>query len=239
MVRDLNRLLAASGSRARAEPPDVAEFLAKHGSFFPGARDARRHHRAAGRADGRHAVAPAVAVARAARRAAGRRSTRCCATTGCAGTSPSWRRTSTSCCPAGSASGYRFGGDQPLGLEGALEQLGRLQALDGLETELDGVGSDRATWPTSTGTEVADLLGADAARDLDALEDLAQQLEQAGYLDRDGDRLELTPRGSRRIGQKVLDDLFARLRQGRVRGPPAGPAGRGGDREETSKPFKQ
>ncbi|HEX2755953.1 MAG TPA: hypothetical protein VHM48_10840, partial [Candidatus Limnocylindrales bacterium] len=50
--------------------------------------------------------------------------------------------------------------------------------------------------------EVRDLLGPDAARDLAALDDLARRLEEAGYLTRDGERLELTPRGSRRIGQK-------------------------------------
>ena len=58
-----------------------------------------------------------------------------------------------------------------------------------------------------------DLLGPDAVRDLDALDDLVEQLERAGYLERDGDRLELTPRATRRIGQKVLDELFARLRR--------------------------
>ena len=56
-------------------------------------------------------------------------------------------------------------------------------------------------------------MGDDAARDLDALDDLARRLEEAGYLTRDGDRLELTPRGTRKIGQQVLDDLFARLKR--------------------------
>ena len=43
----------------------------------------------------------------------------------------------------------------------------------------------------------------------------------------DADHLELTPRGSRRIGQKVLDDLFARLAARRVRRAPrsTAPAG--------------
>ena len=98
--------------------------------------------------------------------------------------------------------------------------------------------ADRATSRTSTATEVADLLGDEAARDLDALDDLAKQLERAGYLDRDGDRLELTPRGSRRIGQKVLDDLFARLRRDAFGGHRVERAGRGGERDETTKPYE-
>ncbi len=114
--------------------------------------------------------------------------------------------------PDGLGDRVRFGGDQPLGLESALEQLGRLQALDRLEAELEGVGGDHDLADIDRG-DVRELLGPDAARDLDALEDLARRLEQAGYLDREGGRMELTPRGSRRIGQKVLDDLFARLRK--------------------------
>ena len=86
--------------------------------------------------------------------------------------------------------------------------------------------------------EVRDLLGDDAVRDLDALDDLARRLEEAGYLTRDGDRLELTPRGSRQIGQKVLDDLFARLQRDAFGGHRLDRGGRGGEREETTKPFE-
>jgi uncharacterized protein with von Willebrand factor type A (vWA) domain len=124
-----------------------------------------------------------------------------------------------------------------MGLDAALAQLGRLQALDRLEGQLDGAGG-----PSDLGqidrAEVADLLGNDAARDLDALEDLADRLEQAGYLEREGDRLELTPRGHRRIGQKVLDELFSRLDRDAFGGHRMDRAGHGGEREETSKPFE-
>jgi len=75
-------------------------------------------------------------------------------------------------------------------------------------------------------------------RDLDQLDAVARRLEDAGYLTRRGDRLELTPRGSRRIGQKVLDDLFARLRRDAFGGHRLDRAGRGGEREETAKPYE-
>ena len=55
---------------------------------------------------------------------------------------------------------------------------------------------------------------------------------------RDGERLELTPRGSRRIGQKVLDDLFARLQRDAFGGHRIDRGGRGGEREETTKPYE-
>src|SRR4029077_3220241 len=57
-------------------------------------------------------------------------------------------------------------------------------------------------------------------------------------LEREGDRLELTPKGSRRIGQKVLDDLFGRLRRDAFGGHRVDRAGRGGEREETTKPYE-
>jgi uncharacterized protein with von Willebrand factor type A (vWA) domain len=86
--------------------------------------------------------------------------------------------------------------------------------------------------------EVRDLMGDDAVGDLDALDDLARRLEEAGYLTRDGDRLELTPRGTRRIGQQVLDDLFARLKRDAFGGHRIDRRGRGGEREETTKPYE-
>ncbi len=120
----------------------------------------------------------------------------------------------------------RFSGDEPLSLDGALEGIGRLQAMERLEDALSDVEgpSDLASLDRD---EVRDLLGEDGVRDLDALEALAKALEDAGYLTADGDRMELTPRGTRRIGQAVLDDLFARLRARRVRRASAGPIGSG------------
>jgi uncharacterized protein with von Willebrand factor type A (vWA) domain len=139
--------------------------------------------------------------------------------------------------PGGLGDRFRFGGDEPLGLEGALEQIGRLQALDSLEDALTDVESPADVAGLDRG-RVHDLLGDDAVRDLEALDELADRLERAGYLTRQGERLELTPRGSRRIGQKVLDDLFARLRRDAFGGHRIDRAGRGGEREETTKPYE-
>lgn len=138
--------------------------------------------------------------------------------------------------PGGLGEPMPFGGDEPLGLESTLEQLDRLQALDALEGQLDGT-----TGPGELGSidrrQIADLLGPDAVRDLDALDEVTDRLERAGYLERHGKRLELTPRATRRIGQKVLDELFARLKRDAFGGHRLERPGQGGDREETSKPF--
>ena len=139
--------------------------------------------------------------------------------------------------PGGLGERARFTGEPPLGLETALEQLDRLAALDALEGRLDGTTRVGDLGSIDRG-EVRDLLGRDAVRDLDALEDVVAQLERAGYLERRGERLELTPRATRRIGQKVLDELFARLRRDAFGGHRQAAAGHGGEREEVAKPFE-
>src|SRR6187397_274217 len=103
-------------------------------------------------------------------------------------------------------------------------------ALSDVESPADLAAIDR--------DEVRDLLGDDAALELDALDDLARRLEEAGYLTRDGERLELTPRGTRKIGQQVLDDLFARLQRDAFGGHRLDRHGRGGEREETTKAYE-
>ena len=105
----------------------------------------------------------------------------------------------------------------------------RPAALEGIESPGDLTAIDRH--------DVRDLIGEDAERDLDALDDLAKVLEEAGYLERHGERMELTARGARQIGRKVLDDLFARLRKDAFGGHRVERAGRGGEPEETAKPF--
>ena len=139
--------------------------------------------------------------------------------------------------PGGLGDRVSFGGDEPLGLEGALAQIARLQAMDRLEEALSDIKSpgDLAAIDRD---EVRELLGDDAARDLEALDDLTRRLEEAGYLTRDGERLKLTPRGSRRIGQNVLDDLFARLKRDAFGGHRLDRAGRGGERDEATKPYE-
>ncbi|HEY7522754.1 MAG TPA: VWA domain-containing protein [Candidatus Limnocylindrales bacterium] len=236
MVRDLNRLLEQR--LAGDEPSDrqVADFLGRHGAFFPGATSLD---------DIVDQLAQRMAAVQSLLRSL----------------TPEQRAELQSTIdallqddrlrwdlaqlaasldqliPGGLGDRFRFGGDEPLGLEGALEQISRLGALDALEDELTDVVTpgDLARIDRS---DVRELLGDDAVRDLDALDDLARRLEQAGYLARRGQRLELTPRGSRRIGQKVLDDLFARLRRDAFGGHRVDRSGRGGERDETTKPLE-
>ena len=58
---------------------------------------------------------------------------------------------------------------------------------------------------------VRDLLGDDAARSLEQLAELAKMLEEAGLIENKEGRLELTPKGLRKIGSNALRDLFSKL----------------------------
>jgi uncharacterized protein with von Willebrand factor type A (vWA) domain len=127
-------------------------------------------------------------------------------------------------------------GDQPLSLAEAMHLMGVLQEMDELERTLDE--SRRAGSLEGLDPErMRDLVGEDEAAALQQLQDMLQQLEDEGFIRRDGDRLELTSRGIRRIGQKALEDIFSKLQRdgfGRHRLPERGT---GGERVDESKPY--
>ncbi len=233
MVRDLNELIR---EKLAGGEPDAAPFLARHGAFFPGARtfddiiDQLAQRMAAMQSLMRSMNAEQRAELQSMMEALLRDDRLLIDLAQLASNLDMLL-------PGGLGERVPFGGDEPLGLDGALAQIGRLQAMDRLEDTLADVEST-ADLASIDRDEVRDLLGDDAIRDLDALEDLARRLEEAGYLTRDGERLELTPRGNRRIGQKVLDDLFARLQRDAFGGHRLERAGRGGERDDTTKPYE-
>ena len=233
MVRDLNELIR---ERIGGGEPDASEFLAKHGRFFPGAQTFddiidQLAQRMAAMQSLLRSMSPEQRAELQSMMEALLRDDRLLVDLAQLASNLDLLL------PGGLGDRVPFGGDEPLGLEGALAQIARLQAMDQLGDALSDIESP-ADLAAIDRDEVRDLLGDDAARELDALDDLARRLEEAGYLTRDGERLELTPRGSRRIGQKVLDDLFARLQRDAFGGHRIDRAGRGGERDEATKPYE-
>jgi uncharacterized protein with von Willebrand factor type A (vWA) domain len=92
--------------------------------------------------------------------------------------------------------------------------------------------------PSETRRQLRDMLGDDAARSLDQLSQMAQELESRGLVQRDEEGLRLTARGMRRIGQKALGDLFAQLRKDRFGEHAIARRGQRGERAEDSKPYE-
>jgi len=233
MVRDLNELIR---ERIGGGEPDATAFLAEHGRFFPGARTFddiidQLAQRMASMQSLLRSMRPEQRAELQSMMEVLLRDDRLLVDLAQLASNLDLLLS------GGLGDRVSFGGDEPLGLEGALAQITRLQAMDRLEEALSDIESpgDLAAIDRD---EVRELLGDDAARDLEALDDLTRRLEEAGYLTRDGDRLKLTPRGSRRIGQNVLDDLFARLKRDAFGGHRLDRAGRGGERDEATKPYE-
>ena len=133
MVRDLNELMR---QRIAGFEPDVREFLAKHGDFFPGARTFddildQLAERMAAMQSLLRSMTPEQRAELGSMMDALLRDDRL------RWTSPSSRPTSTCCCPVGWGR-MPFSGDQPLGFDGALAQIARLQAMDRLQDALVG-----------------------------------------------------------------------------------------------------
>jgi len=59
-------------------------------------------------------------------------------------------------------------------------------------------------------------LGPEARQQLDRMRQMTEVLEKAGYVERRDRRMELTPRGMRRIGQGALREIFDQLKKSRL-----------------------
>ena len=132
---------------------------------------------------------------------------------------------------------YPFSGDEPMGLVDALAAIDRQQQYDALEEELLGAREPDALDRIDEAL-LRDLAGDDATDDLDQLRELTRALEEAGYLEREGGRLDLTPRAARKLGMRALTDIFSRLRRESLGGHPLPAAGSGGERTDETKRYE-
>ncbi|HVM24278.1 MAG TPA: VWA domain-containing protein [Candidatus Limnocylindrales bacterium] len=132
---------------------------------------------------------------------------------------------------------YPFEGDEPMGLADALAAIDRQQQFDTMEEAL-AAARDPDGLEQVDADALRDLAGDDAIDDLDQLKELARALEDAGYLDREAGRLELTPRAARKLGMRALTDIFSRLRREGFGGHTLPRAGRGGEPTDETKPYE-
>ncbi|MFH1140341.1 MAG: VWA domain-containing protein [Chloroflexota bacterium] len=110
---------------------------------------------------------------------------------------------------------YPFRGEESLTMEQAMELMGQLQGLDELERQVQDVAQTGNIDNLDT-DKVGELLGEEAKRAAEALKRVTEMLEEAGYIKKKGSKLELTPKGIRKIGQKALRELFDQLKRDRV-----------------------
>jgi uncharacterized protein with von Willebrand factor type A (vWA) domain len=132
---------------------------------------------------------------------------------------------------------YDFSGDNPMGFAEAAQMMAELGDLDQLENLLQSATQPGALAEADL-DRARELLGDDAARSLEQLSKLAKQLEEAGLIQNKEGRLELTPRGLRRIGDNALDDLFSKLAKDKLGRHELSSSGIGHERTYETKAYE-
>jgi uncharacterized protein with von Willebrand factor type A (vWA) domain len=135
------------------------------------------------------------------------------------------------------ARGYPFRGDEEVTLGEAMRLMDELQQMDDLERDIRGANGP-ADLERIRPEDVERALGPEAREDLERLRALARKLEEAGYLERDGDELTLTARAIRKIADKALREIFVRLKRDRAGGHAIARRGAGGDQTDEGKAYE-
>ena len=133
--------------------------------------------------------------------------------------------------------GYDFEGSDPMGMAQAMQTMQDLGDLDQLENLLKSATSPGALAEADM-DRVRDLMGDDAARSLQRLAELTKMLEEAGLIEQKEGRLELTPKGLRKIGSNALRDLFDKLAKDKVGQHQVDRLGQGHERTYETKPYE-
>jgi hypothetical protein len=105
---------------------------------------------------------------------------------------------------------YDMQGQDPMGFGQAMQTMQELGELDQLENLLRNASTPGALAEADM-DRVRDLMGDDAAKSLARLAEMAKMLEEAGLIQNKEGRLELTPKGLRKIGSNALRELYAKL----------------------------
>jgi uncharacterized protein with von Willebrand factor type A (vWA) domain len=106
------------------------------------------------------------------------------------------------------------GGQEAMPLHATVDALERLHDLEELEH------TRRGDYPGASIEDVDEdavrrTLGEETAADVRRLKEVERALERAGLVTRNRGRLEVTPRGARKLGERALVRVFERLRRDR------------------------
>ncbi|MCU1379217.1 MAG: uncharacterized protein JWN29_2200, partial [Acidimicrobiales bacterium] len=139
---------------------------------------------------------------------------------------------------AGWQQSYEFSGEgDGMGFGEATDLLQELGDLDRLEQLMRGASNPGALAEVDV-DRARELLGDDAALSLERMGKVAKMLEDAGLIEQREGRLELTPRGIRKIGQNSLTDLFSKILRDSSGRHAEDRIGIGHERTYTTKPYE-
>ncbi len=132
---------------------------------------------------------------------------------------------------------YPFRGDEELDLGEAMDLMEEMQSLDEIERQLERTqyGGDIGDVDEE---KVRKVLGDEAAETLKQLKQFLKLLEDAGYIRKKGAGWELTPRGTRKIGQKALGEIYQQLKKESFGRHVTTSSGRGGERTDDTKKYE-
>ncbi|HEX9375155.1 MAG TPA: hypothetical protein VGB19_02800 [Actinomycetota bacterium] len=105
-------------------------------------------------------------------------------------------------------------GDDAMPMSATVDALERMHDYEDLDRSLKGDYAGAALEDVDE-EALRRTLGDDATRDLQRLKEVERALEQAGLVSRKDGRLEVTPRGARKLGERALIRLFEHLRKDR------------------------
>jgi uncharacterized protein with von Willebrand factor type A (vWA) domain len=132
---------------------------------------------------------------------------------------------------------YPFRGEEEIDLTEAMRLMERMQDMDEIERQLERTqyGGDIDDIDAE---KLRELLGDEAAETLDQLKKFLEILEEAGYIRKRGNTWELTPRGTRKIGQKALGEIYAQLKKEQQGKHKVADPGMGVERSEDTKAYE-
>ncbi len=132
---------------------------------------------------------------------------------------------------------YDFQGQDPLDMAQAAQLMSELGDLDQLEQLMRGASNPGALAEVDI-DRARELLGDDAAQSLERMAEVTRMLTEAGLIEQREGRMELTPRGMRRLGQNALAELFKKLDRNQMGGHELEQRGHGHERTFQTKPYE-
>ena len=133
---------------------------------------------------------------------------------------------------------YDFSGEESIDFQEAMRIMQEMHEMDDLLEQMQG--ADRRGDLSGIDQDLLrEVMGDQEADNLEELGKLMKMLEDAGYVrSDDANKWELTPRGSRMIGQKALGEIYARLKRQSLGNHAIPEEGRFGERVEDTKPYE-
>ena len=138
---------------------------------------------------------------------------------------------------AGWDNSFEFSGDEAMGMGDAMKAMQELGELNQLENFMRNATSPGALAEADL-DRVRELLGEDSARSLERLAELTKMLEEAGLVNQKEGKLELTPKGLRKIGANALRELFGKLAKDKIGQHQMRESGGGHERRYETKPYE-